>query len=282
MNDRLSALFTHFGVTVRTFHAGAMCGINTIGDRDGLGQLHLVRSGWVNVFVGASPPIRIEEPSLLLFPRPLPRRFQTDPAEGAELVCADLCFEGGATNPIQAALPDVVCMPLASLAESASVLALLFSEAELDKCGRQKMLDSLFEVLLVQVLRELMERRAMSSGMLAGLSHPKLRRALVAMHDQPEHSWPLESLADAAGMSRTSFANSFRDVVGTTPGQYLLAWRMGLAQKLLLLGTSMRQIADRVGYADEAVLSRAFKSHTGVSPREWKSRAESSPQDGTI
>lgn len=270
--DRLAALFTHFAVTARTFHVGALCGVNSLGTEDGLGQLHLVRSGCIEVFHRDARPLRIEEPSLLLYPRPVPRRFVTDATVGADMVCADLRFEGGSANPVLAALPDFIAIPLAQLAESAPVLALLFAEASARKCGRQKMLDSLFEVLLVQVLRELMEQRQVSSGMLAGMAHPKLRHALTSMHDQPARAWPLEDLAAEAGMSRTTFANSFREVVGVTPGQYLQAWRLGLAQKLVLQGTAMRHVADAVGYADEAALSRAFKAHTGLSPRDWRKR----------
>ncbi|MFZ5550897.1 MAG: cupin domain-containing protein [Pseudomonadota bacterium] len=270
--DRLAALFTHFAVTARTFHMGALCGVNSLGTENGLGQSHLVRSGCIEVLHRDARPLRIEEPSLLLYPRPVPRRFVTDATVGADMVCADLRFEGGAANPVLAALPDFMAIPLAQLAESAPVLALLFAEASAHKCGRQKMLDSLFEVLLVQVLRELMEQRQVSSGMLAGMAHPKLRHALTSMHDHPARAWPLEDLAAEAGMSRTTFANSFREVVGVTPGQYLQTWRLGLAQKLVLQGAAMRHVADAVGYADEAALSRAFKAHTGLSPRDWRKR----------
>lgn len=270
MTDRLAALFAHFAVSAHTFHAGALCGINALGQEPGLGQLHLVREGWIEVFNGGAEPVRITEPALLLYPRPLPRRFRTDATTGAELVCADLRFQGGAANPVLAALPDFLCLPLARLPDSEAVLALLFNEAAGQRCGRQKLLDSLFEVLLVQVLRELMESDELHSGMLAGMAHPKLRKALVAMHEQPARAWPLEALAEEAGMSRTALANTFRDVVGSTPGHYLLGWRMGLAQGLLQRGRPLRHVALEVGYADEAALSRAFKAHAGVSPRAWK------------
>jgi len=270
MGDRLAALFKHFAVTARTFHAGALCGINSLGTEEGLGQLHLVRTGVVDVFHGSADPVRVEVPSLLLYPRPLPRRFVTDAEIGADMVCADLRFEGGTANPLLTGLPEAVCMPLARLPESIPVLTLLFNEAASTKCGRQRILDSLFEVLLVQILRELMEQRMVSTGMLAGMGHQKLRKALVAIHDDPARSWPLETLAASAGMSRTVFANTFRDIVGVTPGQYLQTWRMGIAQRMLERGTPLRHIVDETGYADEAALSRAFKSTIGLSPRDWR------------
>lgn len=186
------------------------------------------------------------------------------------MVCADLWFEGGAANPLRQALPDWVVIPMARLGESAPLLHVLLEEATGDRCGRQLVLDRLFEVLLVQLLRELMSRDGLSAGVLAGLAHPKLRHALTAMHDEPARAWDLEALAEHAGMSRTSFANTFRAVVGQTPGQYLQGWRLALAGKLLQQGGSMRRVADAVGYADEASLSRAFKARHGLSPRDWR------------
>lgn len=274
MADRLAALFAHFAVSARTFHSGALCGVNSLGSEEGVGQLHLVKDGWIEAFHGSDDPVRIDQPSLLLYPRALRRRFRTDATTGADLVCADLLFEAGLANPIVAALPDFVFLPLARLPDSEPVISLLFREASGNRCGRQKMLDRLFEVLLVQVLRELMEQRQFSSGLLAGMSHPKLRLVLVAMHEHPERPWALEDLAAVAGMSRTVLSNRFRDTVGVTPGQYLLGWRMGLAQKLIREGIALRNVADRVGYADEATLSRVFKSHFGQSPRVWKKTDE--------
>jgi AraC-like DNA-binding protein len=32
----------------------------------------------------------------------------------------------------------------------------------------------------------------------------------------------------------------------------------------------LKVVASDVGYGSEAALSRAFKAHSGVSPREWK------------
>lgn len=273
MADRLAALFAHFAVRAETFQVGPLCGVNSLELQAGRGQLHLIREGGVEVHHGEPAPLRIAEPSLLLYPRPLPHRFVTDPSCGAQFVCAHMAFEGGAGHPIAAALPPWVCLPLAAVPSCAPVLELLFAEAQSSHCGRQLMLNRLFEVLLIWVLREMMGQGRVASGMLAGLAHPRLRAVLVALHESPQRDWPLEELAAAAGMSRTVFANSFRDVVGCTPGVYLQRWRIGLAQKGLLEGRALKHIAADVGYGGEAALSRAFRAHTGQSPREWRKAA---------
>ena len=269
MFDRLAALMTHFPVNAQVFNAGALCGINTVESDGAHGQLHLVRSGAVEVQYGVEL-LHVERPSLLLFPRPLKHHFVTDTRRGADMVCANLTFEGGAGNPIASALPDIVCLPLEEIAGAEPVLALLFEEAFEQRCGRIALVERLFEVVMIQVLRQLMESGKVHGGLLSGLSHPRLRNALVAMHEAPAQDWTLEELANVAGMSRSVFATTFRQTVGVTPGQYLQGWRVRLAQKSLRRGRPLKIIAAEVGYGSEAALSRAFKAQSGQSPRQWK------------
>lgn len=268
--DRLGALLNHFPVRARMFHSGAMCGITDFSAPNEGGQMHLVRTGAVEVIHPGRPSLQVNAPSLLLYPRPMSRRFMTDTQRGSDLVCADLQFDGGISNPVACALPDVICLALDDVDGVDQVLTLLFDEAFGNNCGRHVLIDRLFEVVLIQVLRHLMETGKISGGMLAGLSHPKLRHALVAMHDQPRQAWSLDTLAGISGMSRTVFANSFRSVVGCTPGVYLQGWRIRLAQRALRQGRPLKMIAIEVGYGSEAALSRAFKAHCSMTPREWR------------
>lgn len=270
MVDRLAALLEHFSVRARVFQAGALCGINEIAGDGNTGHMHLIREGAVDVVNGGVPALRVTQPSVLLYPRPLAHRFVTDATHGADFTCAELSFEGGVANPVAAALPAFICLPLAALTGAEQTLGLLFDEAFRQNCGRQAVLDRLFEVVLIQILRQLMERGELRAGMLAGLAHPRLRLALVAMHENAAREWSLEALAECAGMSRSVFANSFRDTVGCTPGIYLQRWRIGIAQQALLQGRPLKLVATDVGYGSEAALSRAFKVQCGMSPRQWR------------
>lgn len=268
MPDRLAVLLDRFPVSAEVFHAGALCGINSL-DGGGTGQFHLVRRGPLQVSHGRELLV-IERPSLLLYPRPLAHRFASDPQRGADMVCANLHFHGGMQNPLCAALPDVVCLPLDEVPGTAPVLDLLFEEAFGQRCGRGALVNRLFEVVMIQVLRQLMEGGLVRAGMLAGLAHPRLRHALVALHEAPARDWSLQALAQVAGMSRTVLATTFRHIVGLTPGQYLQAWRVGLAQQSLRQGRALKVVAAEVGYGSEAALSRAFKSQCGRSPGAWR------------
>lgn len=270
MVDRLESLLAHFAIHAHMFHSGALCGLNDVPTVPEAGQLHLIKSGPIEVHHDHADALHLTEPSLLLYPRPLKHRFKTDVMRGADLTCANLHFDGGVAHPVASALPPVICVPLADIEGADGVLSLLFDEAFNERCGRRALIDRLFEVVLIQVLRHLMESGQIRSGMLAGMSHPKLRHALVAMHEKPAHEWSLDDLAETAGMSRSVFANAFRDTVGLTPGAYLQHWRISLAQQRLRQGRPLKMIAIEVGYGSEAAFSRAFKAQSGLAPRAWK------------
>lgn len=267
--DRLDALLAHFSVSARLFHAGALCGVHDFRADEGTGQLHLVREGRVRVHHAGMRGRDVEGPALLFYPRPLDHRFVTDAARGADMACAHVAFRGGAINPIAASLPAFFTLPLSRLPDTQPVLELLFSEAFGARCGRQAVIDRLFEVVIVHLLRALLDEGAVNAGLLAGLAHPKLARALVAVHENPARDWSLPALAAAAGMSRSAFAAAFRESVGLAPGEYLARWRVCLAQDLLRRGEPLKRIAPRVGYGGIASLSRAFRQACGQSPREW-------------
>jgi|GEM_PF-2226161 len=168
MADRLAALMTHFPMSAQVFNTGPLCGINTL-QSDGVhGQLHLVRSGTLEVRYGRES-LQVERPSLLLFPRPLTHRFIIAPGQNADMVCANLSFEGGTSNPIASALADVVCLPLDQVWGAEPILSLLFEEAFEQRCGRVALVERLLEVVMIQVLRQLMESDELNGGLLSGL-----------------------------------------------------------------------------------------------------------------
>ena len=74
-------------------------------------------------------------------------------------------------------------------------------------------------------------------------------------------------------MSRSAFAAEFKAVLGTTPADYLLRWRMSIAQSLLRSGTPVKQASDHLGCQSAAAFSRAFAQAVGCSPRVWMTGA---------
>lgn len=277
--DRLSSLLERFRVRAHLFHNGPLCGVTRFAAEPGRSFLHVMRRGEMVVThaAQAGPPRRVvvREPSLLFYPRPLAHDFHNAPAEGADFTCATLDFEGGEAHPLVRALPPLVLLPLSQVQGLEHSLALLFAETAQVRCGQRLLADRLFEVVLLQLLRWLLDNPqegGVPVGLLTGLADPALARALVAMHAAPGEPWSLDSLAAQAGMSRSAFAARFKAVVGETPGDHLASWRITIAQAQLRAGRPVKAIASELGYANASALSRVFAQRVGLSPRDWLAR----------
>ncbi|MEZ5585507.1 MAG: AraC family transcriptional regulator [Sedimenticolaceae bacterium] len=273
MQDRLVSLLKWFGLHARVFQAGPLCRSATFDAGDGLGYIHVLRSGRLRVETAGHPATQVDEPSLVFYMTPTSHRLRPQ-GDGAELVCASFEFGAGLRNPLVMALPEMVTVALTDLPNLGATIEVLFREASEQHCGRQAILDRLAEVLIIQLLRELMDQGRIESGLLAGLSNPRLIKSINAIHADPRRAWTLEELAALSNMSRARFAIHFRETVGSTPMAYVGEWRLSVARSLLRLGKSVQTIADEVGYGSASALSRAFAAQTGMSPSEWRQLQE--------
>jgi len=281
--DRLSTLLEHFRVRAHLFHAGPLCGTTHFAAQPGRGFLHVLKHGEMVVTHrargGAPKRLEVREPALLFYPRPFTHDFHNAPVEGADFACATLDFDGGDGHPLVQSLPPLVCLPLSAVPGLEASLTLLFSETERLRCGSRLLADRLFEVVLIQLLRWLVDHPAEAGippGLLTGLSDERLARALVALHQRPGEAWSLAHMAECAGISRSAFAVLFKDRVGQTPADYLARWRLALAQSQLRQGRALKVIAGELGYANPSALSRLFAQKLGVSPRRWRDEDASS------
>ena len=127
--------------------------------------------------------------------------------------------------------------------------------------------------MLVEALRlRLAENIERVPGWLAALADIRLRAALSSIHQEPARAWTLAGLAHVAGMSRTAFAQLFKEKVGKTPMQYLTHWRMTVAAKWLKdPAESVSSVAAAVGYNSESAFSAAFRRKMGRSPSRARS-----------
>lgn len=274
--DRLSSLLERFRVRAHLFHAGPLCGVTHFAAEPGRAFLHVLRRGDMVVThrcrQGAPRKLRLTEPTLLFYPRPLEHGFSHAPSEGSDFVCATLDFDGGPSHPLVLALPPVLALRIEDVSGIEHTLSLLFAETERVRCGQRLLADRLFEVLLLQMFRWLLDhpqKAGIQEGLLSGLAHPKLARALTSLHERPGQSWSLAAMAHEANMSRSAFAAEFKACLGTTPATYLLRWRVAIAQSMLRGGASVKSVSDQLGYASAAAFSRAFTQIAGASPRRW-------------
>jgi AraC family transcriptional regulator, activator of mtrCDE len=288
MNDLLSEFLIQSRVHAGVFASPSVCGawrINTTGMHR-LG-FHLVARGmcWLHMRGFAAPePLRAGD--LLVIPgdqwHVLSPEVELDgedmrlPEGGSgprtDLICGSISFPDAMAEALLNSLPQLVLLRTGE-GESDTRLEILArlmaAEARSVDSGRQVVLDRLADVLLVMVLRHVMERGLVRSGLLAALADPRLSRALAALHREPGAAWTLAGLAECAGMARTAFAQRFASIMGDTPMNYLATWRMHQADRLLRdRRLSVAKVAELLGYSTEAAFRRAFKRIRGVGPGE--------------
>jgi AraC-like DNA-binding protein len=149
----------------------------------------------------------------------------------------------------------------------------LFSEIVARQVGADFAIRQYGQLLVLDIIRGFIRDSDMPPGWLKVLTDERLRPALALIHEQPAKSWSLEDLARASSMSRTMFAQRFRDTAGTPPLTYLINWRMLLAQRELRTGdTRVGALAFTLGYSSESAFSSAFKRQLGESPLAYRTR----------
>ncbi|WP_208862130.1 AraC family transcriptional regulator [Paraburkholderia caballeronis] len=159
--------------------------------------------------------------------------------------------------------------PLAWLLEQ------LVAEMKGGRPGRAAVISGLAQLLFIQTLRAYLAHASDGDkGWLKGFGDQRLAVVLSHIHSEPSRNWGLEELAKKAGMSRTSLAVRFREMMGVPPLAYLTQWRMYLARRELRAGASISEAAASVGYASDSAFSSAFKRVMAVAPGQYRRAAQ--------
>lgn len=191
----------------------------------------------------------------------------------SKLICGALIFQHPLAIKLLGILPSFIKIDgeaETSVGIVGSISSLLESEAQNISVGAEAVIARLADILVIASMRQyLSELSDDKLGWLGALEDDRIGRSLKLIHDKPDTHWSLEDLAAEIGMSRTSFAQQFKRLVGNTPMEYLTEWRMSLAfSKLQLSKDTVLSIALDIGYQSEAAFSRAFKKVIGKSPGE--------------
>jgi AraC-like DNA-binding protein len=127
-----------------------------------------------------------------------------------------------------------------------------------------------FDTLRQAMLDRIVVRHA-SRPIRRGLSEilvpAKARRVIDYIESNLACDLQLVELSTVGGISRSHFARAFRNTIGMAPHTFVLQRRLARAVELLTPRTlSVREVAERCGFADQAHLARAFKSRFGHPP----------------
>jgi len=231
----------------------------------------LIGQSWVTFEAGSEPRREVQPES----------DFSSDRFVAADRAADDVLV-GGCVNLNEAgralllgALPPVVHVRASgdNADPLRAALLRLFDEATDARLGSAFAIRQYGQLLLLEVLRAYIGQADLPPGLLRLLTDQRLRPALGLMHAEPSRGWSLEELAHAAAMSRTSFAERFREVAGMPPLTYLNRWRMLLAQRALRDGDArVGELASELGYGSDSAFSTAFKRVVGESPLRYRLR----------
>lgn len=141
-----------------------------------------------------------------------------------------------------------------------------------DLPGGQATANDLLRLMFTHVLRIHLARADTDQlGWLAGLRDPPVAAALRAIHADHARLWRLPELAAIAGLSRSGFANRFRERVGQAPIDYAGRWRMMLAgRRLAKGGETVSRVAASLGFLSDSAFGAAFRRVHGVSPGRYR------------
>lgn len=149
----------------------------------------------------------------------------------------------------------------------------LEEELASDSPGAAAMAAQIMQMIFIELMRNLPEGGI--GSWLAALSDPRISAALKAIHSDPGRNWRLEDLAKISHLSRSQFAARFRAAVGHAPMDYVLRWRMALAQKALAQPNArITSVARELGYRSESAFTFAFRRITGWTPRQTQHRRD--------
>ena len=160
----------------------------------------------------------------------------------------------------------------------AGAFDLLRREVAAPTFGTRAVTGSAMKIVLVQLLRRHMGALSKTSPLIAALGDPKLSRAVGAVLEKPADPHTVASLAGAAGMSRTAFAQAFQGNFAMAPMEFVAKTRLHHAAELLrTTDLPVKVIAASIGFASRSHFSRAFRAAYGEDPRGWRKRNLETP-----
>jgi len=288
--DILSDILQSFRLSAEVFLHSSFCGswaVDTSGSRQA--TFHVVARGscWLHM-PGTEQPEPLRGGDLVVFPRdaehlisssrhrpgpevPINQPAQSDSTgPSTSMICGYFKFDEGRRNPLLDAMPEYLVIRSEMTPDTGhmdSLINFMSYEANATQLGGGVVINRLSDVLFIHVVRTYIAQHKPDSGFIAALADSKLVKSLDAFHQQPEQSWSVESLAKAAGMSRSGFAERFHHITGQTPIQYVTQWRMQMAyESLTTTQHSTQQIAEQSGYQSEASFAKVFKKYFGKGP----------------
>ncbi len=306
LDDILNTLDLNGALYFRTDFSGPWS--VTVPVLEGAARFHLVAQGQCTVTLPGKDPQVLGPGDLILIPRgqthilsdapvidapPLEQVLEQvgydgngflkvgdgDPTASTQLICGHFTFRQKADHAMLRAMPDSLVATAAMRARNPwldDILRLISRHMLSDRSGLEASVRRLSEAMFIELMRIGIESAAdgQIQPALKGFQDPQIGRALALIHKELSSPWTVNSLAHEVGMSRSSFAEKFAELMGQGPMSYLSDWRLQKALALLEMGSvNVQQVASQTGYRSPAAFTRAFATKFGETPTHYRKSA---------
>lgn len=103
------------------------------------------------------------------------------------------------------------------------------------------------------------------------LTNAQMKRLVAHMSSSGAQRHSVAEMAECVGLSESWFSSAFKQTTGQTPLQWQLQQRIDMVKDLLATGElTVAEISARLGFTDQAHLTRSFRQATGDTPAAWR------------
>lgn len=263
--------------------------------------LHYVIAGSGAFGVAAWPDIEVSPGNVVIIPPAVPHRLKAggktdhvlphcvpltpdwahrsagEGAQGILVTCGRIRASYRDVEGVFNYLHEPIVADLANDAGMAHALTQVLDEFAAPRPGSRALIRALMQQLLIMLLREHCVGGACHIPWMAAAQDERLWAATSYIFSKPEAAHSLGMLADRAGMSRSSFAEHFRQTFGRSPMDLVKELRLIRAAQLLATSdTPIKSVAEQIGYESRSYFSRAFRESFGMSPADYRTEQQSS------
>ncbi len=139
----------------------------------------------------------------------------------------------------------------------------LFDSSSSISFKQQKLVEVLSEILLSHFELDLLKQSDYFQKYLS---------RMIALIERSQHILSLDELSQAVGISRYAIIRLFKNNFGLTPHAYQLNQKINTARHLLKSGQTIVQTAHALGFNDQSHFHHVFKSHTGITPKQFQTQ----------
>lgn len=137
--------------------------------------------------------------------------------------------------------------------------------------GSEVVYESLARVFLVMLLQRYGEERHEALEFGGGFTARHYKRVLDFVEANYAQPITIEQMAAEAGLSPAHFSRLFKQVIGDSPYQFVMDYRVEQAKKMLAdRERPLIDVALACGFADQPHFGRVFKKLTGATPKAFR------------